>query len=176
MVEDRRSYRDRRKVDRDEDDSGSLFVIFGCAEYQFAIAKDTVLAISAQPRLVPVPFSQPWFSGMASIHGYVASVTDLSAYLGLPAARDKDSARLLLFKHDGSHVGLLVDSVLGVMECQHCERSRAFYPLDIEQYMTGQRCADGQCYDEFDLQRLLNEQRFLDAIDSSMVSSAKVAP
>lgn len=175
-MEDRRSHRDRRKSDRDEVGNSSLFVIFGCADYRFAIAKDKVLAIGAQPRLVPVPLSQPWFGGVASVHGYVASITDLSAYLGLAAARDQDGARLLLFEHDGSHTGLLVDAVEGVIECQPCERSRAFYPLDIEQYMMGQRCADGHCYDEFDLQRLLNEQRFLDAIDRSLVSSTEVAP
>jgi len=172
VVDDRRSYRDRRKSDRDEDASGLLFVVFGCGEYQFAIAKDKVLAIAAPPRLIPVPYSRPWFAGIASIHGYVASVTDLSGYLGLTAALDKDSARVLLLRHNGSYIGLLVDAVFGVMECQPCERSRGLYPLDVEQFVTGQRCADGQCYDEFDSQHLLNDQRFLDAIDGSMMSSS----
>ncbi len=175
-MEDRRSSRDRRKADRDQEVNGLLYAIFDCGEYHFAIAKNKILAISVQPSFVPMPHAQSWFVGICSIQGYVASVTNLREYLGLPAVRDQDSTRVLLLKHDGGHVGLLVDAVLGVMECQPCERSRAFYPLNIEQYMLGQRCADGQCYDEFDWQRLLSEQRFLNAIDDSLMPLSKATP
>ncbi|MBL1432089.1 MAG: hypothetical protein COC09_04490 [Gammaproteobacteria bacterium] len=175
-MEDRRRYTDRRKTGRDQEQNELLYAIFVCGDYRFAIAKEHILAISVQPNVVPMPFSRSWFIGIASIHGYIASVTDLSAYLGLSAACEKDGARVLLLGHDGCHFGLLVDAVQGVMECQPCERSRAFYPLDIEQYMQGQRCADGQCFDQFNVKQLLNEQRFLDAIDRSQLPILSVAP
>ena len=175
-MEDRRSYRDRRKSDRFNLDAGELFVVFRCADYQFVIANSDILSVTAQPRLVPIPRSQPWFAGVASVDGYTTSVTDLCAYLGLQAAQGKAHARLLLLKHNEHYIGLLVDAVVGVMECQPCERSRAFYPLEVEQFMISQRCADGQCYDEFDVRRLLNERRFYDAVESVSPSSLVGAP
>lgn len=169
-MEDRRRYSDRRRVDREHGANALLYAIFSCGEYRFAVAKDHVLAISALPAIVPMPFSRSWFSGVASIHGYIASITDLSEYLAMPAASKQESSRVLLFKHGSDHFGLIVDAVHGVIECQSCERPRSFYPLDIEQYMQGQRCADGECYDEFDVYKLFAEERFLDAIDDTLMA------
>lgn len=175
-MEDRRRHSDRRKNDRDQEDNGSLYAIVGCGNYRFALPKQNMLAINAQSNIVPMPFSKPWFAGVASIHGYIASVTDLSEYLDLPPARDKEGARVLLMEHDGSHFGLLVDAVHGVMQCLPCERSRAFYPLNIERYMQGQCCADGQYYDEFNIRQLLSEECFIDAIDSTLLPATSVSP
>lgn len=169
-MEDRRRYSDRRRVDREHGANALLYVVFSCGEYRLAVAKDDVLAISTLPTLVPMPFSRSWFAGVASIHGYVANITDLSDYLGMAAALEQEANRVLLFKQGSDYCGLIVDAVSGVIECQPCERPRSFYPLDIEQYMQGQRCADGECYDEFDIYKLLAEQRFLDAIDDTKVA------
>ena len=165
-MEERRSYQDRRKSDRYEYDNGELYVAFRCANYQFVVENKEVLSVTAPPKFIVIPKCQPWFVGVASINGYVSNVSDLSAYLNLEPALDQESARLLLLNHEDNTFGLLVDAVIGVIECQPCERSRAFYPLEVESFTVSQRCADGQCYDEFDIRRLFHEPGFLNAVEA----------
>lgn len=160
---DRRSYRERRRYVRVPYPQGNVFAVFSCGDHEFAVARDELVAISEVPKLLRLPLVKPWFIGMASVHGYLVNVSDLSAYLGVGSAHGKEAARLLVVRRGNACFGLLVDRLRGIIECQPCQRPRALYPLIIEQYIVAQWCAAERCFDELDCQRLLQDAVFLNA-------------
>ncbi len=74
--------------------------------------------IFALGTLVPVPHTQPWFSGVVNLRGGVCTVVDLAAFLGLRqggAAERPATARLVAFNTSlGVNGALLVDRLEGL--------------------------------------------------------------
>ncbi len=170
-MEERRQHQDRRRSDRYGSFDSELYVAFRCAEYHFVFEKQEVMAITPLPNIISLPLSHHWFVGVTSISGYIACVTDLSAYLNLEPAITKEGAKLILTAHGDNVFGLVVDSIVGVIECQSCERSRAIYPIEIETFTSRQRCNGDQCYDEFDIRRLYLDPKFQNAVTLTSHSS-----
>ena len=72
------------------------------------------------PVLLPVPHTQAWFMGVASLRGRLHGVVDLAAFLGLrpphaPGEPLREQARVLALNPAlGSHCALLVDRLAGL--------------------------------------------------------------
>lgn len=67
--------------------------------------------------MVPVPHTQPWFSGVVNLRGGVCSVVDMAAFLGLREAGGPlpEHARLVAFNAAlGVNGALLVDRLEGL--------------------------------------------------------------
>ncbi len=79
------------------------------------------------PPLTVVPFTKPWFRGMANIRGNLYGVIDMAGYEGSGAASGDIHNRVLLIapKH-GVNAGLLVDAVLGLRDTQAWRQSEGF--------------------------------------------------
>jgi len=115
------------------------------------------------PRLTIVPFTKPWFRGMANIHGNLYSVVDMAAYqqsVGISqrgAARASDEAGnrvLLVAERFVFNVALLVDCVLGLHDTQSWCRSET---EGQSEYIDEQ----GISWRKLDVKSLLEEQEFL---------------
>ena len=76
------------------------------------------------PGITPVPLTQPWFRGVASVRGNLYSVIDIGTFLGRSAAAPGEQARLLLLS-ERFRVGsaLLVDRSLGLRNPEQLEAS-----------------------------------------------------
>ena len=65
-----------------------------------------------------VPYTQPWFLGVANLRGNLCSVVDLAAWLGLPHERTEqslsESSLLTLNAALGLNAALLVDELVGL--------------------------------------------------------------
>ncbi|WP_224984822.1 chemotaxis protein CheW [Geomonas agri] len=63
------------------------------------------------PKLAPLPRALPFVEGVINLRGSVIPVVDLRKRFGLPAAENKDSARLLILSISGQPLALMVDEV-----------------------------------------------------------------
>jgi twitching motility protein PilI len=76
------------------------------------------------PKLAPVPFSKPWFRGVANVRGNLYGVVDMMAYGGSGAATGTvDNRIMLVAKHFEFNVALLVDRVLGLRDARAWRQS-----------------------------------------------------
>ncbi|CAO3380773.1 chemotaxis protein CheW [Azospirillum argentinense] len=102
------------------------FVLFTVGGMELALPLDGVLEILRPPALVPIPLGPPSLEGLARRRGAVLPVIGLCRVLGLAGAGEggaddeetkqgaSQAARLLIVRHNGQPVGLLVDRVHGL--------------------------------------------------------------
>ncbi len=71
------------------------------------------------PPLAAVPFTKPWFRGVANVRGNLYSVIDMAAYerSGV-ASGDIHNRVLLVSARHGVNAALLVDNVLGLRDAR----------------------------------------------------------
>jgi twitching motility protein PilI len=117
--------------------------------------------------LVPLPHTQPWFSGVANLRGVLHGVVDLGAFLGLrePLAGEalRDPARLVsLNAATGSHAAVLVDRLAGLRSAEQ------LVPLPPEDdgarppFAAGRHAdAEGRAWQAIDLMLLARDEQFL---------------
>lgn len=71
------------------------------------------------PKVTAVPFTKPWFRGIANVRGNLYSVVDMAAYLsGGMASGDAHNRVLLVSERYGFNAALLVDRVLGLHDAR----------------------------------------------------------
>lgn len=95
-------------------DGRRSFVTFGVGGMAFAIPLDEVLEILRPPVVVRVPLGPPSLEGLARRRGAVLPVIGLRRILGLDEGERDAAARLLVVRHRGQPVGLLVDRMAGL--------------------------------------------------------------
>lgn len=66
--------------------------------------------------VVPVPYTQSWFLGVANLRGHLHGVVDLARFLGIQSAeRNKDQSRLVVFSPSlDLNCAMMVDRLAGL--------------------------------------------------------------
>lgn len=112
--------------------------------------------------ILPVPWSMPWFLGLANVRGTLYGCTDLAAFAGL----DRDGVAgggplLLVHPRFGINAALRVERVLGLHNPRQMthEPSSENTPSWIRSYWHD---AAGQTWSELDIERLITDSRFLE--------------
>lgn len=118
----------------------------------------------------PVPYTKPWYVGVANLRGGVHGVIDLAALLRGDAARSpvrpaervtSDSRLVSLHGALGLNAVLWIDRLLGLRN-PGAFRAVAERPADAPPYATRVLIDEsGQSWLELDLQLLVNEPEFL---------------
>jgi twitching motility protein PilI len=113
--------------------------------------------------LTPVPWSKPWFRGVASVRGAIHGTTDLAAFFGLAAVLDAGECRLLLaHPRFGVNAALRVEQALGLRSIAGMKAMDS--PLPGEAAILGAWLdRDGVEWIELDIERLMSDPRFLQA-------------
>jgi twitching motility protein PilI len=122
--------------------------------------------------VLPVPHTQPWFSGVANLRGGLHAVVDLGLFLGLqrgpaPLAGDgsRDSARLLALNPSlGVNCALLVDRLAGLRNADQLtvEPDDEAPPAERPAFAGARwRDADGRVWQEIELAALAGHEQFL---------------
>ena len=107
------------------------------------------------PPLTPVPFTKPWFLGMANVRGALYGVVDMAAYQQKGTASGTAANRVLLVaERHAFNAALLVDRVLGLRNAQTWARSEAQAQI---QYRDGQ----GNSWYKLDMAGLLGRPDFV---------------
>ena len=79
------------------------------------------------PKLTVVPFSKPWFRGMANVRGNLFGVVDLAAYEQSGLTPESENNRVLLVAGKYAfNVALLVDRVLGLRDARAWQQTDGF--------------------------------------------------
>ena len=95
-------------------DGARPFVTFGVGDMAFAVPLAEVLEILRPPEVVRIPLGPPSLEGLARHRGEVMPVIGLRRILGLPDAEREAGARVLVARHRGQPVGLVVDRINGL--------------------------------------------------------------
>lgn len=117
--------------------------------------------IIPSPHLAPVPLTQSWFAGIASIRGSLYAVADLSAFLGGDPSPHNANVRLLLVgTRYGSNAALLVTRSLGLKNLEALTPAAADPSLPVwgqERYTDG----EGRTWHKLNLKELLDDPDFM---------------
>ena len=107
------------------------------------------------PVLTVVPFTKPWFRGVANVRGNLYSVVDLAAYQQLGAASGDVNTRILLVANKyGFNVAFLVDSVLGLRDARSWQQHEVGGQIEYQD-------EQGTRWQKLDVSALLEQEEFL---------------
>jgi purine-binding chemotaxis protein CheW len=95
---------------------GTRHLAFELAGASFALPLAHVREVDRLPPVTPLPNVPGWLLGATNLHGEIVSVVDLSAFLGLGAAKLARESRLLVCRAGAMEVGLLVERVRDIRE------------------------------------------------------------
>lgn len=106
------------------------------------------------PPLTPVPFTKPWFRGVANVRGNLYSVIDMAAYehSGV-ASGDANNRVLLVAGKFAINAALLVDCVLGLRDARTWRKSEG---IGTEYYDES-----GTIWRKLDVNGLVEQAEFL---------------
>ncbi|AWK89237.1 chemotaxis protein CheW [Azospirillum thermophilum] len=107
-------------ADQAEETDGELrLVTFTAGGFGFALPLPDVLEVVRPPALVRIPLGPPALEGLAQRQGLAIPVLDLARAMGLEAeaatAGRGTAARVVIVRHGGQAVGLLVDRMAGLV-------------------------------------------------------------
>ena len=120
-------------------------------------------------QITRVPGAKAWLRGIANVRGQLLTVVDLRAFLGAGSSMLDRRARLLLVASRDVPTGLIVDEVLGFRRFRDAEYS-AETPATVtrcEHYLSGGYRRGAETWPRFSLTRLLEDDQFLTAGESS---------
>jgi purine-binding chemotaxis protein CheW len=84
-------------------------VCFQLRQQEMALPIDDVRETVPLRPITPVFLTPPWLAGIFSLRGDIVPAIDLAPWLGLPRIVASDDSRIVVVRHDGKVVGLLVD-------------------------------------------------------------------
>lgn len=97
-----------------DDAAGHLVLRLGAGRY--AVPAVDVAEVLPVPPRTRVPGAPEWVAGVVNWRGHVLPVADLRPLLGVPASPLPTSARLVVVTLDEVEVGLLAESVVGLLD------------------------------------------------------------
>jgi twitching motility protein PilI len=117
--------------------------------------------IVALPQIAPVPWTKPWYRGLANVRGRLIGVVDLSQFKGGSALAADQATQLLVFGEAlGVNAALLVTRAFGLRNLNDLEAlghaGDDAAPWEAVRY----RDLDGTQLTELNLQALATSERF----------------
>jgi twitching motility protein PilI len=115
------------------------------AEKNWLVDMTDISEVLPLPKVAVVPFTKPWFCGIANVRGNLYSVVDMTAYQnGGAASGDTNNRILLVAERYEFNAALLVDRVLGLHDARNWiqnevdgqieyldEKGASWYKLDV---------------------------------------------
>ena len=133
--------------------------------WNLIFSMDDIAEIIPVPRITRVPGVKSWLLGIANLRGMVMTVVDLQEFLGCKPASLLPNSRLLVVRSGEWNCGLLVDEIIGMrhfsLETQHA--ILATIAFNLRPYITGAFESEKKQWLVFNVSRLLNDPRFLQA-------------
>jgi twitching motility protein PilI len=124
---------------------------------------DQINEVVTVPALTGVPWTKPWFVGVASVRGALYGCVDLAAYLGLADPLPPGEARVLLaHPRFGVNAALRVERALGLRGIADLVPEPA--EVDAAPWQAARwHDRDGQLWTEISLERLVTAPAYLEA-------------
>lgn len=96
-------------------------VIFRVADLVCALDIERAQEIKGQLKIIEVPETQLSVRGVANLRGQVITVIDLRIVFGIEPRDIDEESRIVVVRHEGSVVGLLVDHVDDIVPAHNDE-------------------------------------------------------
>lgn len=131
---------------------------------RFLINLQDVKEVLPVPPMQLVPFTQPWFLGVANVRGNLYSISDVAQFMGMqPTPKSMNNRILLLSTESTAQVALLVESLIGLrsiqgMQLQSAETDAAYFSMNAYQD------AEGGDWLELDVEALVQSKSFVQPI------------
>jgi twitching motility protein PilI len=107
------------------------------------------------PQLTSVPFTKPWFRGMANVRGNLYSVVDMATYGHTGnTSGDVNNRVLLVAERHAFNAALLVDRVLGLRDARKWRQSEVDGHIEYHD-------EHGTPWHKLDITSLLEQAEFL---------------
>jgi twitching motility protein PilI len=107
------------------------------------------------PPLTVVPFTKPWFRGVANVRGNLYGVADMATYEhGGAASGDINNRVLLVAERHAFNAALLVDRVLGLRDARRWRQSEVDGQIEYHD-------EQGAPWHKLDVSGLLEQAEFL---------------
>lgn len=110
--------------------------------------------------VAPVPWTRPWFRGLANVRGRLVNVYDLQRMSGGEALREEQSRQLLVLADSlRANAALLITRAFGLRAAKDLKAlpaAAAAAPWERASYLD----ADGVTLTELDVPRLVADERF----------------
>lgn len=100
----------------DVEEAKKKVVIFVLAGGEYAFTGEEVREILSHANIFYVPGTPDFIEGVINVRGEIESVLNLSIFLGLPGGPNQVNSRILITAGNEIRSGVLVDSVLDVLD------------------------------------------------------------
>jgi purine-binding chemotaxis protein CheW len=109
------------------------FAVFSAGDSFFGIDIMSVREIIKPGPVTCAPLAPSYVLGVFNLRGQIITVIDLAAKLSLKASDDQKRSRYIVVEFEGEKIGLLIDSVLDVIEAKARMIEKAPASLQMEQ-------------------------------------------
>lgn len=130
---------------------------------QWLVNLDQINEVVTVPELTAIPWTKPWFAGVANVRGVVYGCNDLAAFLDLSEPMQHGEVRLLLVNPNlGVNAAWRIERALGLRTAERLTRE----PDDDQAprwELARWRDSDGSEWVEIDFNYLVALPKFLEA-------------
>lgn len=119
-----------------------------------------IVEVLPVPTFLPVPFTQPWFLGVANVRGVLYNLTDLAQLMRVPAPVKSASQRILLLNSlHATQSALVVSGLLGLRNLDDMQAKAT----DQNILYAGRRFVDAGLNEwlELDIDALVQDDTFI---------------
>lgn len=129
-------------------------------EQNFLVEMALAGEIVALPEISPVPWTRPWYRGLANVRGRLVGVVDLMQLAGREAMSPEQSLQLLVLNESlGVAAGILVTRAFGIRNLKELDEV-ASQPSGVAWEQTQYRDLEGMTLTELSLRELAASSAF----------------
>ncbi len=165
QIEQRSQLNHSEFVPQDQHTKSWSAISFTLAEQEFLVPLIQIKELFPVPtQVTQVPLAQPWVYGIANLRGELLPLFDLQYFLYNTHSRIDKHSRVLVLNHAEHYLGLIVENVLGIRNCNHLPtKSNETISPEIAEFIDGMVHYRDQQHLVFSFQQLIENQRFLHA-------------
>lgn len=155
--------------------SASQLGFFAGGRHWLADLADLAEVVSVQ-EITAVPWTQPWFIGLANVRGELYGCTDLAAYIAQASTPAQGENNLVLVHPRlGVNAAMRVAHTLGLYNTE--EMSDRDLPAGAPDWVKGGRQdSDGRTWWVMDVGKLVTSPRFLDVMADPLSHGRRAGP
>ncbi len=104
-----------------QENTAGRYVTFRLGAETYALDVLKVREIQRLSEIAPVPGAPPHILGLINLRGSLVTVIDTRSRLGVANPANNYGSRIIIVEQDGMTLGLLVDSVIAVVDAESTE-------------------------------------------------------